>query len=141
MVMSLSDLDVMVVDDDEFTRKTAAQILKKLKVGSVTEATNGMHALAELVAWYPNNLPNIVLSDISMEFMDGFDFVDKVRDHELPSIRSIPIVLITAHGDMDTVKKAMKRDIDGFLTKPLSIPRLKTRLVQLLEVLSSTDND
>ncbi|MBT6137289.1 MAG: response regulator, partial [Rhodospirillaceae bacterium] len=48
MVMSLSDLDVMVVDDDEFTRKTAAQILKKLKVGSVTEATNGMHALAEL---------------------------------------------------------------------------------------------
>jgi CheY-like chemotaxis protein/anti-sigma regulatory factor (Ser/Thr protein kinase) len=81
---------VLVVEDDRATRLITRNILEK-EGWKVREAENGRVAL-ELMA---EERPSVILLDLMMPEMDGFEFADQVRRH--PEWRSIPIVVVTAH--------------------------------------------
>jgi len=83
------DLPVLVVDDDPDFRELARRMLER-EGYTVIEADNGRAALDRL----HDGLPGVVLLDLMMPEMDGFDFVAAVRDE--PAWRSVPIVVITA---------------------------------------------
>ena len=83
------DLPVLVVDDDPDFRELARRMLER-EGYTVIEADNGRAALDRL----RDGLPGVVLLDLMMPEMDGFDFVAAVRDE--PAWRSVPIVVITA---------------------------------------------
>jgi CheY-like chemotaxis protein len=83
------DLPVLVVDDDPDFRELARRMLER-EGYTVIEADNGRAALDRLHA----GQPGVVLLDLMMPEMDGFDFVAAVRDE--PAWRSVPIVVITA---------------------------------------------
>ena len=83
------DLPVLVVDDDPDFRELARRMLER-EGYTVIEADNGRAALDRL----HDGLPGVVLLDLMMPEMDGFDFVAAVRDQ--PAWRSVPIVVITA---------------------------------------------
>ena len=80
---------VLLVEDDDITRQMMRQMLEK-EGWAVTEATNGRQAL-ERVA---ENRPNLILLDLMMPEMDGFEFASALHEH--PEWRSIPIVVLTA---------------------------------------------
>ena len=83
------DLPVLVVDDDEVLRELLRRILEKDGY-TVTEARNGREALARLA----EITPGLILLDLMMPEMDGFELVEELRHHT--SWRSIPILVVTA---------------------------------------------
>ncbi len=83
------DLPVLVVDDDAGFRELMRRVLER-EGYTVTEADNGRAGLAEL----REHLPGVILLDLMMPEMDGFEFLDEFRRHE--AWRGIPIVVVTA---------------------------------------------
>jgi CheY-like chemotaxis protein len=78
-----------VVDDDAGFRELMRRVLER-EGYTVIEADNGRAGLAELGA----HVPGVILLDLMMPEMDGFEFLDEFRRHE--AWRAIPIVVITA---------------------------------------------
>ncbi|MCA1568150.1 MAG: response regulator [Acidobacteria bacterium] len=79
----------LVVEDDEATRALLVRVLEQ-EGWRVREAANGRVALAQVA----EELPQLILLDLMMPEMDGFEFVQEL--HKLPGARSIPVVVITA---------------------------------------------
>ncbi|MFL5381553.1 MAG: response regulator [Longimicrobiaceae bacterium] len=95
---------VLVVDDDGAARAVTRSMLEK-EGWTVTEAGNGRAAL-ELMA---KERPSLILLDLMMPEMDGFEFTDRVRGH--PEWRSIPIVVLSAHD----LSGAERRRLNGYV--------------------------
>jgi CheY-like chemotaxis protein len=80
---------ILVVEDDEHTRQLLGKLLEK-EGWAVREAANGQAALAAMAKWQPG----LILLDLMMPDMDGFEFVDELRKRE--QWRRIPVVVLTA---------------------------------------------
>lgn len=132
MVASLSDVDVLIVDDEAFVRKTLTQMLRLAGVRNVTEAVNGRHAFSELLDVPEDQLPNLILCDVEMDLMDGLEFLKRLRDNENAAMASIPVIVTTAHTDAQTVKAAAQCQIDGYLVKPFTAAKLAARIESIL---------
>ncbi|HEY3917426.1 MAG TPA: PAS-domain containing protein [Stellaceae bacterium] len=81
---------VLVIDDDEQMRNLARQMLERMGM-TVGAAENGEKGLAWLEA---NQLPSVILLDLMMPVMDGFEFLERMQEHEVWS--GIPVVVVTA---------------------------------------------
>lgn len=84
------DGPILVIEDDPATRETARRTVEKMGL-TVAEATNGKEALAWLSE---NKLPALILLDLMMPEMDGFEFLDAFNGHA--EWRHVPVVIITA---------------------------------------------
>lgn len=135
MVHSLDQIDVMVVDDEPFMRKTLAQMLRSLGIRVVREATNGNQALQELISLPEEHRPNLLICDISMEMMDGLELLERLRRHQDLDLAGLPVIVATAHSDIETVRRAADRYIAGYLVKPFTAPQLLTRIEKSLRSL------
>ena len=81
--------DVLVVDDEEDTRQRSRQALEK-NGWSVVEAANGREGLEQVA----RSVPRVILLDLNMPEMDGFEFLHELR--ERPGCGDIPVVVLTA---------------------------------------------
>ncbi len=104
---------VLIVDDDPITRGIAGSSLKQAGF-SVSEAENGVQALAAI----KESRPDIVLLDVMMPEMDGFDACRAIR--KLPDGNMLPVVMITALEDLDSINKAYEVGATDFITKPIN---------------------
>jgi two-component system chemotaxis response regulator CheY len=135
MVASLSAVDVLIVDDEAFVRKTLTQMLRLAGVTRIKEANNGRHAFSELLGMPDGELPNLILCDVEMELMNGLEFLKRLRDDENEALSSILVIISTAHTDAQTVKSAAQRRIDGYLVKPFTAAKLISRIEAILPIL------
>jgi CheY-like chemotaxis protein len=98
-----------VIDDDPEIRTLTRQMLERLGMG-VGEAENGRQGLAWLEA---NQLPSIILLDLMMPVMDGFEFLDRLQQNERWS--GIPVVVVTAMDlgaeELDLLQNATRKVI------------------------------
>ena len=101
---------VLLVEDDEPTRAMMRQMLEK-QGWHTTEAANGIEALARL----EENRPTLILLDLMMPEMDGFEFAERVHRH--PQWRSIPIVVLTARDLSETERAQLGRHVHQILQK------------------------
>ncbi|EIJ41356.1 signal transduction histidine kinase [Beggiatoa alba B18LD] len=110
---------VMIVEDEIVTREHMAEILKQ-EGWRVYKAENGRVALEQLAY----KKPNLILLDLLMPEMDGFEFIAHLRDN--PNWRTIPVVVLTAtklsaedqahlHGHVDTIIKKESHNSDELL--------------------------
>lgn len=80
--------------------------------------------------------PDVIVSDIGMPGLDGFAFYAAV--HELPGLRSVPFLFLTAYGDRDTMRRGMGLGADDYLTKPFVreelLEAVETRLRRVEEL-------
>ena len=116
-IESLEGVDVLVVDDSE---DTAEMVRHLLEIGgaTVTAVTSGFEALR--VA--REKQFDVVLSDISMPGMDGFEFLNKLR--ALPGYHDLPAVALTGFGRPEDVQRAHAQGFYAHLTKPFDIQAL-----------------
>ena len=114
----------LIVDDSEDTIRMLEQLLK-LSGANVTTATNGADAL-RLAS---SNEFDVILSDISMPEMDGFEFLHRLR--QINGRQHIPVVAITGFGRSDDIERARNAGFYSHLTKPLNIQALAEVLDQL----------
>lgn len=116
---------VLVVDDDISIRHLMRATLDKAGF-EVRDAENGSKAL-KLTAHYR---PDIVLLDVQMPFLDGFAVCRHLRGQ--PETQDIPILIITALEDIESVNRAYDAGATDFITKPVNWPTLTHRVRYML---------
>jgi PAS domain S-box-containing protein len=119
---SLAGMKVLVVDDSEDTTEMVKQLLE-IGGASVCAATSGRDALR--IAREKEF--DVVLSDISMPGMDGFEFLSKLR--KIHGKQDLPVVALTGFGRPEDVQRATSEGFHAHLTKPFDIQTL-ARLLQ-----------
>lgn len=119
------DLRVLYAEDEDAIRIIFERILKKF-VKELFVASNGEEAL-EL---YKQHQPDIILTDIKMPKMTGFEMAEIVRKDN----RLIPIIALSAHNDIEFFLEAIKLGVTNFLVKPVDAEELIRTLETVGEV-------
>ena len=119
---TLQGMEVLVVDDSEDTTEMVRHLLE-IGGASVCAATSGSEALR----FARERDFDVVLSDISMPEMDGFEFLSRLRD--LPGKEDLPAVALTGFGRPEDVQRAIDQGFYAHLTKPFDLQTL-ARLLQ-----------
>ena len=128
MRLDLSEMSVMVVDDNKFIRLLVVEILRGFNVGYVTEAENGQDALDKLDSAHPD----LVLCDWLMQPITGLEFLKQVRDGKTALDRSTPVVMMTGQLDATSVLKARSVGVSGYIAKPVTVDGVMNRLVDVI---------
>src|SRR5215218_6335027 len=125
--MSAVEPSLLVVDDNGDNRFTLTQRLKREGYGDVVCAENGREALA-LMATRPFDL---VLLDITMPEMDGFQVLERVKSDT--TLRDTPVVMISAIDEIESVARCIRLGADDYLGKPFNPVLLRARVSACLE--------
>ncbi|MFW6246011.1 MAG: ATP-binding protein, partial [Tangfeifania sp.] len=115
---------ILVVEDNPDVRNYISEQLKPIY--RVCEARNGNEGLSAA----RKELPDLIITDVMMPQMDGYEFSIKLRNDEL--ISHIPVVMLTAKAGFDDKIQGLETGIDVFLTKPFSAKELKIRIKNLI---------
>ncbi len=127
---SLSDLKIMVVDDEiDLEPLIRQKFRKQIREGhyNFVFAFNGLDALAKLIE-YPEI--GIILSDINMPEMDGLTLLMRLKEMKNPALKT---VIVSAYGDMDNIRTAMNRGAYDFITKPINFEDLEITINKTVE--------
>jgi len=116
---------ILLVDDEPFNLDYLEQELEDLNYEILT-ASNGQEALEKI----QNDLPDLVLLDIMMPIMDGFAVLEKVKAD--PVTRSIPIIVISANSDLQSIVRGIEKGAEDYLPKPFDMPALLNEVSLLL---------
>ncbi|MBP2314102.1 response regulator [Azospirillum soli] len=125
-IRSINDLGVLLIEDDAFTRRLVSRLLQDLKVRMVWEASDGMQAL-EILRDQQDNI-DLAICDLEMPRMGGLDLLHALRTATGNPLADLPVVVLTAHREAETVKRAIAYGISGYLVKPVSKADLIKRL-------------
>ncbi|HTC30664.1 MAG TPA: response regulator [Candidatus Acidoferrum sp.] len=126
---------VLVVDDDRNLRKIISTNLE-LAGFAVETASDGAEALSTI----ENLQPDIVLLDLMMPYMDGYEVAKRIRNHQNPSIANVPIIILTAKGETEDKLRGFEAGADDYITKPFGPQELLARVrakIRRVEVDSS----
>ncbi len=121
-----NSMRVLVVDDDFTTRLLYREALEPAGF-KVIEAEDGITALEK----YQSEKPDIILLDVIMPVMDGFEACKALR--KLTHWPDTPIILVTGLDDLESIEKANQLGATDFITKPINWPILKHRLNFILK--------
>jgi signal transduction histidine kinase/DNA-binding response OmpR family regulator/ligand-binding sensor domain-containing protein len=129
----VSSAHILVVEDDPDLREYLETILSAYC--KVTTAENGQAALNQLNAAGSNGtaspLPDLILSDLMMPLMDGFQLLEKLKSAD--PWRHIPVVILTARADISDKLRALRIGVDDYLLKPFEEEELLLRMENLLK--------
>jgi CheY-like chemotaxis protein len=118
---------VLVVDDEERNRELLEAILEADGY-RVIQAASGAEALARVAA----DQPDIVLLDLLMPGMSGLEVCERLRQD--PERGDLPILVVTALGQISAKEAALTRGADDFLTKPIQAEDIRARVAAMLKV-------
>jgi two-component system sensor histidine kinase/response regulator len=123
----LPTLQILLVEDNLINQKLAARLLEKAG-HVVTIAANGKDAVDQVAA-RPFDL---VLMDVQMPEMDGYEATQAIRLREQGARRHLPIVALTAHAMVGDREKCLQAGMDGYVTKPVQPPVLFAAMAEAL---------
>jgi two-component system, sensor histidine kinase and response regulator len=108
---SESKTDILIVEDSPTQAADIKYLLESYQF-TVMIAQNGLEALG----WLSNNTPLLVISDIVMPGMNGFDLCEKIKSDK--RTKDIPVILLTALTDPEEIVEGLLCGADNFITKP-----------------------
>jgi adenylate cyclase len=123
---------ILVVDDTPTNAKLLADILAARGYAVATAGT-GAEALRQI----ERQVPDLVLLDVMMPGLSGYDVCRKIRENPLSSM--LPVVMVTALDPSEERVKGIDAGADDFLTKPIHQPELLARVRSLLRIKSLWD--
>ena len=129
----LARTSFLILDDSEDTIAMFQELLK-VNGAIVTTATNGADALRSA----SEREFDVILSDISMPEMDGFEFLTQLR--KIPGREHVPVIAITGFGRSDDIARARAAGFYSHLTKPLNLHALVDVLAQLANDRATRDH-
>ncbi|MCG5541351.1 MULTISPECIES: putative bifunctional diguanylate cyclase/phosphodiesterase [unclassified Halorhodospira] len=112
---------LLILDDDPVLSNLVVRELQALGY-AVWHAADGQQGLESFEALDPD----LVLVDIQMPVMDGFEFIRRVRGH--PDCETVPLVMLTGFEDGASIDRAFELGASDFVTKPVNIPLLQRRI-------------
>ena len=123
--MPMNDLSILIVDDDDDVREYLGNELQRFF--RCEGACDGEEALKKIHV----NRPDLIISDVMMPGMNGYELTKRLRSEQTTS--DIPIILLTALSDEEKHAKGLSLGADAYISKPFSMPLLVARCTQLLE--------
>lgn len=117
--VNMQELKALLVEDNEINRIVASEMLNKLGV-TVSLAKDGFEALKNL----EKSTYDVILMDIQMPGMDGYQTTAKIRKQENHGASKLPIIALTANALKGEREKALRAGMDDFLTKPFTMADL-----------------
>ena len=124
---AIAGASVLLVDDHEQNLELLQAYLEELGC-SIAMARDGMEAVEAI----EKNPPDLVLLDVMMPKLSGYQVCEKIKSD--PDTRDIPVIMVTALGEISDVERAVDVGADDFLTKPVHQLELVTRVKSLLRV-------
>ena len=115
---------ILVVEDDRELNKTVCSYLDQ----NGYQATGCLDANAAYDAMYGGSLFDLIISDIMMPGIDGFEFAKTVRELN----QEIPILFMTARDDFASKQRGFRAGIDDYMVKPIDLDELLLRIQALL---------
>ncbi len=112
---------ILIVDDQSFGRETLAALLGNLEY-RLAFARDGNEALAQAALL----TPDLILLDVMMPEMDGFEVCRRLRQDEVLS--NVPVIMVTALDDQDSRVRGIEAGADDFISKPFNRPELRARV-------------
>lgn len=117
---------ILIVDDNKTNLTSAKLVLNDIY--KVTPVISGAQALKFL----ENNTTDLILLDINMPEMDGFEVMEKIRENEKSA--NIPIIFLTADNDAETESRCLEAGALDFIAKPFVPGVMRSRIGRILEL-------
>ena len=122
---------VLLADDMQINREIAVMILKKMNFEIVT-AENGQKAL-DLINENEGGYFDLIITDIQMPVMDGYELTRKVRELKDDKKKDVPIIAMTANAFSEDARRAIESGMNGHVAKPIDIGNLIETLTKVLK--------
>lgn len=122
-------LKILVVDDNHYVRVLVISILRAIGVQKIYEANDG----AEGLQMMRDRDIDIIMTDLSMQPLDGIDFVRLLRNSPDSPNRMVPVIMVTGHSTLSRITEARDAGVNEFLAKPLAARGVIERLHQAIE--------
>ena len=118
----LKDMKVLLVEDNEMNREIAEEILTEN--GLVVDTANDGDIAVDKVRRAPPGAYNLILMDVQMPRMNGYDATKAIRKLEDPQKSKVPIIAMTANAFEEDKKNALAAGMNGHLAKPIDVQKL-----------------
>jgi DNA-binding response OmpR family regulator len=124
------DKKILIIDDDPHIRMLLDHLFKNNYATNIKE--NGYDALLYL---QEGNIPDMIISDLSMPKMDGYDFLANIRESNF--FNTIPFIILSARENSIDRIECLKKGADDFILKPFNPEELKVRVSNLFKRLNT----
>ncbi|MEW6289655.1 MAG: response regulator [Thermodesulfobacteriota bacterium] len=124
---ALRDVRVLLAEDETINSMMAQEILER-KGMIVTTVANGEEAVSAFIA----GTFDIILMDVQMPAIDGFEATRRIRARELTTGTHIPIIALTSHALKDYRNKCLESGMDDYITKPIKLDELYLAIEKLV---------
>ena len=122
MASDSNEITILIIDDDDFTRQMATMILENNLSSRVLTAASGMEGVDVLF----KEAVHLILLDVAMPGWDGFKTLSIIRENAV--LKNIPVIMLTASADRDSVIKAAQYGVDDYIRKPFVPEELVSRV-------------
>ncbi|CAN5223028.1 response regulator [soil metagenome] len=120
---------VFLVDDDETSNFLNRILLNQLEIFENIEISkNGKEALKKVMSTKHFDWPELILLDINMPVMDGFEFLEEFYKIKPKTKGTTKVIILTSSNSKRDLEKAKNFKIDGYINKPLTIEKLENYL-------------
>lgn len=122
----------LLVDDDSINNFVNQTLIAKLNItGNVITALNGEEALKHVRQYCSVSdrcCPDLILLDINMPVMDGFDFLEEYSKLDFSNKNQVVIIVLTTSSNPKDIEKIEQYKVNGFINKPLTEEKLRNIL-------------
>lgn len=117
---------ILLVEDNEMNRDMLTRRLQR-RGYEVENATDGREAVDRV----EESQPDLILMDLSLPVLDGWEATEKIR--QIPNFEDVPIIALTGRALESDRTRALESGCDAFETKPVDMPRLLEKITDFLE--------
>jgi PAS domain S-box-containing protein len=128
-VKSLANANILVAEDNLVNQIMIKKFLTKWEVGNVEFANNGVEAM-EI---FGEKEFNLILLDLQMPEMDGFEVARAVRNHQVEAKRNTPIIALTASSLIEVKDQLEEVGMDDYIPKPFNPDNLYARIIKYIQ--------
>ena len=126
----LSGVQILLVEDNDLNIEIAETILKDAGA-SITKAFNGQQAVYAFLK-APAGTFDIILMDVMMPVMDGYEATKRIRSLDRPDAKTIPIIAMTANAFAEDVEESRNAGMNEHISKPLDIGKVKATIARYI---------
>lgn len=128
MSLNLGRLSVLVVEDVREMRTLMMDVLEKLGIGKMYQASDGTSGFESFMQFNPD----VVMLDWEMPEMDGIEMTRRIRKSDFSPNKMAPIIMITGYSALSRVGEARDAGVTEFLVKPFSAKAVSKRLEHIV---------
>ena len=122
---SIEHLRIVIVDDSVHMRRIVRSILRHFRCHEIFEAEDGATGLESIELY----TPNVLITDLKMPILDGFELIKIVRGSDNMLISQIPIIVLSGQAEKEQVLNSQQAGATSFLRKPVAASAIIQHIV------------